>query len=97
MIEQKLISDICRLLRADEKNTLIAFQQCKLIGFLRIQEAMQISEIGFPVYSIIGTVLRTNSTDARNQVVEGKITYDDLLCILGIFAQSIMLDYQQNR
>lgn len=80
----------------NEENTLIAFQQCKLIGFLTVHEAMQISEIGFPVYTIIGTVLGTNSIDARNQVVEGKITYDDLLCILGIFAQ-IMLDYQQRR
>lgn len=95
MIEQKLISDICRLLRSDEKNTIIAFQQCKLIGFLRVQEAMQISNIGFPVYTIIGTVLGTNPTDARNRVVEGQITYDDLLCILGIFAQDLMKRNQQ--
>ena len=97
MIEQKLISDICRLLRADEKNLSMAFQQCKLVGFLRMTDAMQIINAGIPLFAIIGNILRTNALDARNQISDGKITYDDLLCILGVYAQSIMLDFQQKR
>lgn len=95
MIENKLISDVCRLLCVDSNNVFAAFQQCKLIGFLRIPEATKLIQNGFPVYTIIGTILRTNALDGHNQVSDGKITYDDLLCILGIFAQDLMQRSQQ--
>lgn len=95
MIENKLISDVCGLMRVDNNEVFSAFQQCKLIGFLRIPEATKLIENGFPIFAIIGTVLRTNALDARNQIVEGKITYDDLLCALGIFAQDLMQRSQQ--
>lgn len=79
----------------DSNNVFAAFQQCKLIGFLRIPEATKLMQSGFQVYTIIGTILRTNELDGHNQVSDGKITYDDLLCILGIFAQDLMQSQQR--
>lgn len=95
MIEKVLISDVCLLMCIDKNNVLSVFQQCKLIGFLRIPEATKLVNSGFPVYTIIGTVLGTNALDGHNKVSDGKITYDDLLCILGIFAQDLMQRSQQ--
>lgn len=95
MVEKKLILDVCRLLRNNEKNVVLAVRLCKEKGVLTIEEARQLTSDGIPVVTIIGTVLGITTEEACKQVLDRKITYDDLLCILGIFAQDLMQRSQQ--
>lgn len=91
MIEQELISDICRSLHLDDKNMQTVFINCKLFGFARIQEVCQLTSMGVPVLPILSGVLKITQIDVRNRVVNGEVSYEDMLCVLGIFAQELAL------
>lgn len=96
MIVTKLISDVCGSLRTDARNVEIAFSQCKATGVLRKQEFLQLMNSGFPIHQIYSNVMRIPMSETQRKILAGEITYDELLCILGIFAQDIAFVHQRN-
>lgn len=96
MIVAKLISDVCEALKTDALNVEIAFSQCKATGVLRKQEFLQLINSGIPVHQIYSNVMRIPMSETKNKIIAGAITYDELLCILGIFAQDIAVTRQKS-
>lgn len=92
----KLISDVCEALRTDARNVEIAFSQCKATRVLRKQEFLQLINSGIPVHQIYSNVMRIPMSETQSKIIAGTITYDELLCVLGIFAQDIAVVHQRN-
>ena len=96
MITEKIIEDITNSLGSDQRQVEIAIEQYRAKGVLTKQEVMQLDNQRLPVSRILRTVLAIHTKDGIDIVLErNQVTYDDLMCVIGIIAQDIKL--QQSR
>lgn len=95
MIEEKLIQTIARFYNIEYWYLHTIVEQCKAKGVLTLQEYMQLQNQGLPIGRIIGTVLNITFKEEADHLFEtNKITYADLMCMIGIIAQDAMLQRQ---
>ena len=95
MIEEKLIQAIARFYNIEYCHLHTIVEQCKAKGVLTIQEYLQLQNQGLPIGRIIGTVLNINFKEEADHLFKiNKITYADLMCMIGIIAQDAMLQRQ---
>lgn len=95
MIEEKLIQTIARFYNIEYWYLHAIVEQCKAKGVLTLQEYMQLQNQGLPIGRIIGTVLNITFKEEADHLFEtNKITYVDLMCMIGIIAQDAMLQRQ---
>lgn len=92
MITDKLIEHITSYIGANHHQVQIAIKQCRAKGVLTKQDVMQLDNQGLPVSRILRTVLAIHTKDGIGIVLErNQVTYDDLMCVIGIIAQDIKL------
>lgn len=96
-IVDQIIVGISRALAVDSEYLKFTVKQCEAKGVLTGQELRQLSEMGVPVTNIGSNVLGIKANEFFEQTRGGQLSYGDLLCILGIFAQDCMISYQQKR
>lgn len=90
MITEKIIEDIAHSLGSDQRQVKIAIEQCRAKGVLTRYEVRQLERQGLPVSRVLRTILNKQPTGSVNIVLDGNhVTYDDLMCIIGIIAQDI--------
>lgn len=95
MITEKLIEYITSSIGADQHQVQIAIEQCRAKGVLTKQEVMQLDNQRLPVSRILRTILSITTKDGLDIVLsQNKVTYSDLLCMIGIIAQDIKLQQQ---
>lgn len=95
MITEKLIEAIARFYNIEYYHLHTIVEQCKAKGVLTIQEYMQLQNQGLPIGKIIGTVLNINFKEEADHLFKNnKITYADLVCMIGIIAQDAILQRQ---
>lgn len=95
-----LIDDIGKVMRMrkdDVERFHYAVRLCEAAGCVRAQEVRQMAEIGIPVVTIAASMLKINATEAFGKFRDTEVTYQDLLCILGAFAQDLMRRSQMPR
>jgi len=96
MITEKLIEHITSSIGADHHQVRIAIEQCRAKGVLTKQEVMQLDNQGLPVSMILRTILSITTKDGLDIVLsQHKITYHDLVCMIGIIAQDVKLQQQR--
>ncbi|MGV8135901.1 MAG: hypothetical protein AB2L20_11860 [Mangrovibacterium sp.] len=91
MITKKLIGNISHALHVNPDRILLVLQTCKQHGYMSMEDCMAFAEVGLPVFSIIGNVLSISYDDAMKEIKKGSISYDDLLCMIGIIAQDFKI------
>lgn len=96
-IIKKLIDDIARSMimdKEDREKLHLIVQQCKGSEVVSITDLRQLTNLGIPIVRILVTILRIPNEAVAGLCEDDKITYEDLLCILSIFAQDIMIRQQ---
>lgn len=96
-IINKIIDDIARSMimdKEDREKLHLIVQLCKSSGVVSIMEFRQLTSLGIPIARILVTILRIPNEAVANLCTDGKITYEDLLCILSIFAQDLLVRKQ---
>ena len=101
-IVDEIIVGISRALAVDSEYLKFTVKQCEAKGVLTAQELRQLSEMGIPITNIGSNVLGIKANEffeemRDKETREWQLSYGDLLCILGIFAQNCMISYQQKR
>lgn len=95
MIAEKLIDHIIHTSGADARTVRIAIENCKAKGVLTKQEVMQLDNQGLPISRILKTILQPTAPNGLDVILDTKkITYDDLICMIGIIAQDLELQRQ---
>lgn len=95
MITEKLIEHITSYFRADHTQVKIAVKQACAKGILTKSEVMQLDNQGLPISRILRTILGVTTKDGLDIILsQNKVTYSDLLCMIGIIAQDIKLRQQ---
>lgn len=96
MVKDILLNRIISLTKADARQVRFAVELCKEKGVLTKQEVMQLTSQGLPIYSILSNILKPAQPNEINFMLDSKrVTYEDLLCILGIIAQDLELLQQK--
>lgn len=90
MIEEKLISKVSSIIRCNAKNLESAFMICKAKGFLDKEELLQLEESTIPIRLIISNVMNTSIDEVNDIIWKRRISYEDLLCIIGIYTQDLL-------
>lgn len=91
------IGKVMRMRKDDVERFHYAVRLCEAAGCVRAQEVRQMAEIGIPVVSIAASMLKINATEAFGKFKDTEVTYQDLLCILGAFAQDLMMRSQTSK
>lgn len=95
MIVEKLIEDICAALNADHNQVNIAVDNCRAKGLLQIQEVLQLDRQGLPVSPVLRSILSIKGNGGLGILLDrNKITYSDLISVIGIIAQDVKLQTQ---
>lgn len=97
IIVDKIIQDISRLLILDvedQENFAFVMNRCKHEGKAGIDELTQLTNLHIPIVKIYATVLQSGELSA-SQIKE--ISVEDLTCMLGIFAQDLLLRVQTSK
>ncbi len=92
-----IINGISRALAVDSEYLKFTVKQCEAKGVLAVEDLRQLSEMGIPITKISSNVLGIKENEFFEQIRDRQLSYGDLLCILGIFAQDCMISYQQKR
>ena len=97
MITEHILNELCIWLRTDKSKIEIVIDNVKKNGYLQFQDVRELANIGIPIVSVISGVLRISTQQAfelirydKDKPAE-KITYQDLIIILGIIAQDFKL------
>lgn len=96
-IINKIIDDIARSMimdKEDREKLYLIVQQCKDSGAVSIVNLRQLTSLGIPIVRILVTIQRIPNEAVVGLCEDDKITYEDLLCILSIFAQDLMIRQQ---
>lgn len=96
-IINKIIDDIARSMimdKEDREKLYLIVQQCKDSGAVSIVNLRQLTSLGIPIVRILVTIQRIPNEAVAGLCEDDKITYEDLLCILSIFAQDLMIRQQ---
>lgn len=91
-IVQAIINDIEKSMRMDAddaKRFRTAVSICEATGFVHINELRQLTEAGIPIFRIASGILRTSAEETSSKFKNREITYQDLICILAIWAQDL--------
>lgn len=99
-IVETLLDETGKLMQisAEERNTLLcALQNCKHSGVVGVTSLRVFSERGFPFVRILSTVKHINVSDALKMFEDKGVTYEDFVCMIGIFAQDIKLRSQHGK
>lgn len=96
-IINNLIDDIAHSMimdKEDREKLHLIVQQCKDSGAVSIIDLRQLTSLGIPIVKMLVTILRIPNEAVAGLCKDHKITYEDLLCILSIFAQDLMIRQQ---
>lgn len=96
-IINKIIDDIARSMimdKEDREKLHLIVQQCKGSRVVNITDLRQLTSLGIPIVRILVTILRIPNEAVAGLCEDDKITYEDLLCILSIFAQDLLVRKQ---
>lgn len=97
MITELLIQQITGSLDSDHNQVMIAIELCRTKGILTKQEIMQLDNQGLPISRIIRTIFHMKQEHPIEIILDRyPVTYNDLMCMIGIIAQDVMLK-QKNR
>ncbi|MBF0577729.1 hypothetical protein [Dysgonomonas sp. GY617] len=96
MIAEKLIEDISAYLGSDHNQVKIAIEQCRAKGVLQTQEVLQLERQGLPISKVLRAILSIKCNDGLGIILDrNQVTYNDLMCVIGIIAQDAMLQLQR--
>ena len=94
-----IIEDISRIMILDvedKKTFQTAVKLCEAKGCVSKHELMQMTNIGLPIARIYATITRKKVSELSLSDIDS-LSFGDLACILGIFAQDLMVQSQQSR
>lgn len=97
---ETLLCETLRLMRIDTKGAdslLCALNNCKCSGIVGAMEVRAFANYGFPLIQIYATIKGIPTNEAAEIFKSNRVTYEDLVCIIGIFAQDIKLRSQYGR
>lgn len=81
---------------ADYERIRRALELCKEKGYLSKHELLQLQEAGLPVRLILENILPpTEKRNLDSMIGLGKISYGDLMCVIGILAQDCRVQEQK--
>ena len=88
MILEHILNEFSFWLRIDKSRVETAIDSVKQMGYLSIPDLRQLSEAGIPIVQTVASVLGTNKKQVFELLSKGedRITYQDLLLLLGIIA-----------
>lgn len=78
-------------------NLFFALDNCKEAGVATSLTVRTFANYGFPIIQTYATIYGIPTREAVEAVNNHKVTYEDLVCIIGIFAQDIKLRSQYER
>ena len=94
ILVNELINDsasILNLKEVDRSRLKTALENVRRNGVLGKQETRDFAICGYPILSIISNILKVDSETAVAYISKGQISYSDLCCIIGTFAQELKL------
>lgn len=94
MITEHIIMDISVFLRTDKSEIESVIENVKTKRYLQMQDVRQLQKIGIPVIPIISSIMKVNTEQAFCLIGNCKISYQDIMVILGIIAQDLKLRSQ---
>ena len=95
MITKILIMDIVKFLDADYLQIKTAIEQCRTKGILTKHEMLQLANQGLPIIPILRTMLKVSMLNELESALDNReVTFEDLLCIIGIIAQDFKIRYK---
>lgn len=95
IIVEKLVKSICNDLYLDHKYILTILSHVRDHGCLTIQELMQFEDNGFPIRPILCNIMQVTYADIEFALSQRAISYDDVICCIGIIAQDLKVQAQQ--
>lgn len=98
MITERIITQMCFLIKINENRLTTVIDNVSKIGFVRSQDIKELTSLGLPVVAVAAGVLKVSNKQACGYFLddsETKVSYQDLLVIIGIIAQDFQLRAQQ--
>lgn len=99
MITEKIITRMCSLIKADERKLATIIDNVSKVGYVRSHDIKELASLGLPVVEVAAGVLNVSNQQACGCFLDdskSKISYQDLLVIIGIIAQDFQLRAQQS-
>ena len=75
----------------DRARLRMALASVKKNGVLGKMETREFAICGFPIISIVSKYMKVDPETAVEYISKGQISYSDLCCIIGTFAQELKL------
>lgn len=73
----------------DRKSLLLVLENCKKSGTFGVTSLRTFVERGFPFVQILSNIKKISIKEAAICYERKEVTYEDLLCMISIFAQDI--------
>lgn len=99
-IIETLLDKTARLIGVGEQgisDLMCALDNCKKSGAVSCHTVRSFANYGFPIVEPIATIRGVSTKDVVADINNKKVTYEDLVCIISIFAQDIKLRSQYGR
>lgn len=100
-IVKTLLRETVRLMQIEPNNNesiinnlFFVLDNCKETGVATSLTVRTFANYGFPLIPIYATIYRIPTTEAVEAVNSHRVTYEDVVCIISIFAQDIKLRSQ---
>lgn len=97
---ETLLDNTANLIGAGEKgraDLLCALANCKASGTVSNNAVRSFANYGFPIVGTIATIKGVPTNDVVKAINEKQVTYEDLVCVISVFAQDIKLRSQYGR
>lgn len=95
VIIEKLVKSISNDLHLDHKYILTILSHVRNKGFLTIQELMQFENNRLPISTVLCNIMGSTVKDIEFALSQRAISYDDVICCIGIIAQDLKVQSQQ--
>lgn len=97
---ETLLDKTARLLGVGEQgisDLMCALENCKKSGAVSVHTIRSFANYGFPIVEPISTIMGVTTKAVVDDIDNKKVTYEDLVCVISIFAQDIKLRSQYGR
>lgn len=97
MLVERIIQRLCTIQNIDHSVVMEIILLVKQENYLSKKGAIQLNDLGIPIFSIVSNILSLNQNELDDIFLKRKISYSDLVCIIGIVTQDSLVQYQKRR
>lgn len=83
--------------KEDRESLLCALKNCEKSGVCGVTSLRTFTNYGFPLVQILSTIKKISFIEAAKAFEDKQVTYEDLVCMISIFAQDIKFRSQYGK